>query len=219
MHQRDRATFEFSGVYYTHRKPGKISYWRGCAAGLLHCTHRMLHGPRWCGNPPARSSHHTGGDTQQNTRAQSHVAMRQSDNVDMNEESSEHGSSTTTHTNMHSRSTNTAPRTTHSATSVGPWFNGSLPRRRLTTYRTQAPHAPHHPIPPAFIRGRDAQSDQSIDTPTDADISPELTNLHSSKAPRQQQRQRSIETKSQSNSSRNLPRYRKSRAARRTRHA
>ena len=29
LHQRDQATFEFSGVY-THRKPGKIFYCRGC---------------------------------------------------------------------------------------------------------------------------------------------------------------------------------------------
>ena len=30
LHQRDRATSEFSGVY-THWKPGNIFYWRGCA--------------------------------------------------------------------------------------------------------------------------------------------------------------------------------------------
>ena len=45
LHQRDRATFEFSGVY-THRKPGNIFYWRGCAklvlgASAVHVRSRL----------------------------------------------------------------------------------------------------------------------------------------------------------------------------------
>ena len=129
----------------------------------------------------------------------------------------------TTHINTHDRSTNVAPRTPHGATSAGPWFTGSLPHRPLTTYRTQAPT--RHAIPfhrrsfEAGMRSRISSLTPQRRTVPNIFISSELTNLHSSKAPRRQQRQRNRETKSQPNSSRNLPQYREPRAARRTRHA
>ena len=77
LNQRDRATAGFVRVY-THRKPGKIFYWRGFALLVIYFGHPF---PRQDG-PPERKCHFESGLNQRDEAAAGFVRQTNPDEAE-----------------------------------------------------------------------------------------------------------------------------------------